>query len=353
MPESNLSAIHLPNYSHENPYLDNLSDGIESNGVNATVVGDSYTYIFSIVRASRNADIVHIHWLEGLYKGSGIHETLIKALLLPIDLLLAQLLGVTMVWTVHNVTPHEAAYPRLYAALGHVISRLSTAIIVHDDSTVNEIIGSYWLPETIREKCEVIPHGNYIDNYPNDVNQAEARSELGINNHETVYLFLGQIRPYKGVPDLIKAFNRLGEDDARLIIAGKPASNEYNRHLSNLIDGCDQIDYRPQFIPDDELQIYFNASDVAIFPFRSVLTSGTVLLALSFGCPAVVPKLGNVGELSTGTISYNPNTESVIDGIQRVKDSDLERLSNDARKFAEKHDWDTIGKQTVKVYQNC
>lgn len=351
MPQPELSAIHLPNYSHGNPYLENLSDGIESNGVDVTVVGDGSTYIFSLLRASRTADIVHVHWLEGLYKGSGTHETLIKSLLLPIDLLLAQLLGVTVVWTVHNVKPHEAAYPQLYGALGHLVSRVATAIHVHDESTVNEIVDAYRLPSSIRQKCEVVPHGNYIENYPNNVDQEEARSELDIDSDETVYLFLGLIRPYKGVPEVIEAFTALDEEDSRLIIAGKPDSEDYDRQLSRLVSADDRIEYRPEFIPEDKLQLYFNAADVAVFPFRSVLTSGSVLLSLSFGCPTVVPRIGNVGKLSQGTVSYDPDDETVLDGIQRATNADLTELGDEAQAFAESVDWDSIGEQMVSVYQ--
>ncbi|ELY77130.1 group 1 glycosyl transferase [Natrinema gari JCM 14663] len=315
------------------------------------MVGDDYTYIFSLFRASRNADIVHIHWLEGLYKGSSKYETLIKSLLLPIDLLLAQLLGIPIVWTVHNIKPHDTTYPRLYGVLGHLFSRVATTIHVHDESTVAEIISSYRLPTSVRQKCEVIPHGNYIENYPNDVGQGEARSQLEVGSDETVYLFLGLIRPYKGVTELIKSFNTLEESNSRLIIAGKPESKEYNEQLTQLVAGDDRIDYRPEFVPGEELQLYFNAADVAVFPFRSVLTSGSVLLALSFGCPAVVPRIGNVGELPQGTITYDPVGESVLEGLRKATDEDLLALGDEGRAFAERVDWGSIGDRMVSVYR--
>ena len=347
------SVIHVPNYSDDNPYQDNLVEGSRSNGVDATIVDSDFTYVFSLFRGSRRANIVHIHWIEALYRGDGWYESILKGLLFSVDLLLAQLLGITVVWTVHNTTPHEVKYPRLYAAIGHVVSRLSAAIVVHDESTIDEIIAEYRLSPDIRDKCAVVPHGNYIENYPNNVTQTEARSELGLKGDETVYLFLGQIRSYKGVPALIDAFSALEKDDARLIIAGNPRSEAYHRRLSQRVSEVDGIDYCPEFIPDDKLQFYFNAADVAVFPFRSVLTSGSVLLALSFGCPAVVPRLGNVGEITQGTISYDPDSETVLEGLRRANDTDLEKLGNEARAFAKSVDWNSIGEKLVSVYQEA
>ncbi len=41
---------------------------------------------------------------------------------------------------------------------------------------------------------------------------------------DRVFLFIGQVRRYKGVEGLLEAFRSLDEPDARLIVAGKPRS---------------------------------------------------------------------------------------------------------------------------------
>lgn len=351
MPDELISAIHMPNHTERNPYQQNLVHGIREKGVNAEIVASDFTYVFSLSRFARHKDVIHLHWLQSFYQGDNSIETVVKSILFPLDLLFAYLLGANIVWTVHNVRPHEVKFPRLYAALGHIISRLSGAIHVHGEPTIDRIIAEYHLDERTRDKCVVVPHGNYIDNYRNDVSKDEARETLGVAPDDLLYLFLGNIRPYKGVPELINAFQEIDDGSSTLILAGKPYTDKYERKLSKIIADDENIRFVPEFIPEDEMEVYFNAADVSVFPFRSVLTSGSVLLAFSFGCPAVVPNIGNVGAINEGTIFYDPTTETVREGLLRTKKQDLERLGEEALLVAQRRDWDTIGSHIVEVYK--
>ena len=47
-----------------------------------------------------------------------------------------------------------------------------------------------------------------------------------------------------------------------------------------------------RYIPDAELQVWLRAADVVVLPFRDILTSGSAILALSFGRAVVAPALG-------------------------------------------------------------
>jgi glycosyltransferase involved in cell wall biosynthesis len=50
-------------------------------------------------------------------------------------------------------------------------------------------------------------------------------------------------------------------------------------------------------VPDDRLQVVLRAADVVVLPYRTILNSGTALLALSFDVPIVVPALGAMSDL--------------------------------------------------------
>ena len=43
------------------------------------------------------------------------------------------------------------------------------------------------------------------------------------------------------------------------------------------------------FVPDGEVQHYLLAADAVVLPFKEILTSGSAMLALSFGRPVVAP----------------------------------------------------------------
>jgi glycosyltransferase involved in cell wall biosynthesis len=58
------------------------------------------------------------------------------------------------------------------------------------------------------------------------------------------------------------------------------------------------LDVRP--IPNEELQDYFRAADVAVCPYERTLNSGAALMATSFDLPVIGPRVGgfidNLGE---------------------------------------------------------
>ena len=70
-----------------------------------------------------------------------------------------------------------------------------------------------------------VPHPAYLGAYPDDVSDADARRHYDLGADDLVFGFVGNLRPYKGLDDLLAAFETLVADppDARrrrLLIAG-------------------------------------------------------------------------------------------------------------------------------------
>ena len=102
---------------------------------------------------------------------------------------------------------------------------------------------------------------------------------------ELVYLVLGAIQPYKGILELLDAWDALPEDGVprRLVIAGAPsgeASVETVLERATLHPSVLLFDER---IESDRMQIFLRAADVAVLPYLRTLNSGAQLLALTFG----------------------------------------------------------------------
>ncbi|MGB1033753.1 MAG: glycosyltransferase, partial [Primorskyibacter sp.] len=51
------------------------------------------------------------------------------------------------------------------------------------------------------------------------------------------------------------------------------------------------------FATDMELQLFFHAADIAVYPYQKILTSGSLMLALSYGLPAVVPDVAMTAQV--------------------------------------------------------
>jgi glycosyltransferase involved in cell wall biosynthesis len=174
-------------------------------------------------------------------------------------------------------------------------------------------------------------------------------------------LSLGRLQPYKGLEELIAAFPQVAGPGDVLLLAGRAVDSDYARVLERLATATARpgigILVRDTLVPEDELQLYFNASDVVALPFRQVLNSGSLLLAMSFGCPVVAPRLGSIPEVACprGWFDYEAADP---DGLRRalnvaLEGRDLAALRSDVIKFTEsRYDWREIGRKAANLYSS-
>jgi hypothetical protein len=201
----------------------------------------------------------------------------------------------------------------------------------------------------------VAAHGNYIGCVPDQISRAEARARLGTDPAATTFLFFGQLRAYKGVGGLLDAFNSLADDSpVRLIVAGMPGGGEACRDLdavrSRLARSPGVVSCL-EFIPDEEVQIYFRAADAVILPYHAVLTSGSAILALSFGKPVIAPSLGLIPDLisdgAEGLLYDGDETCGLLRAMRHFLTLDAGtrmRMEAAAREKAEGLSWEKTGK---------
>jgi len=175
---------------------------------------------------------------------------------------------------------------------------------------------------------------------------------------EMVFLFLGLVRAYKGVPALIETFRSLPYDDLHLLIAGEPVSKKLWQDIERKAGDCSQVQLHPKFISPEEIQVYMNAADIVVFPYTKTLTTGALLLAMSFGRACIAPKMGAVQDTldDKGGFLYDlaaPN--GLRDSMERAVRSrwQLEDMGRHNRRRAESWDWDDIAYRTSHVYRQC
>ena len=263
--------------------------------------------------------------------------------------------GCGIVWTVHNLANHEARHPRLDRACTQRVIRAAGGMIVHCDSAVGELRSAYAVPAGA--DIRVIPHGHYTDAYASNIDRGEARRRLGLPAEGVVFLFLGHIRPYKGVLELVTAFRSLPHASLRLVIAGKPLDAEAERAVTADCEGDERIMLRCGFVPDSEVQVFMNAADAVVLPYRDVLTSGAAVLAMSFGKACIGPRIGCLRDLLTeaGAISYDG---ADADGLRTALEAAVERhgalasMGEHNRTVAAAWHWEGVAKQTARLYRD-
>jgi len=200
------------------------------------------------------------------------------------------------VWTIHNVLPHEVGYRVAEIELCRFLAANADAIHVLSEETVAAAAPLYELPA---DRTHVIEHSSYVGIYPDLVERAEARQRLHVQPSETALLLFGGIRPYKGVSDVLDVFDeaRLREPRLRLLVAGQPGRFLGVQKLTERFLAHPHVTANFEFVPDDELQVWQRAADVAVLPYPHVLNSGAFQLALSFGLPVIAPRAGSLMSL--------------------------------------------------------
>jgi glycosyltransferase involved in cell wall biosynthesis len=237
----------------------------------------------------------HLHWPERMLNRRSGTAAALRAAALLLLAFLARLRKTRLIWTVHNLRPHEYDHPWIGRWFWPAFIRQLSGFIALSPRGRQLIEQRH--PQLRWTPCFVIPHGHYRGAYPDTVSQAEARAALGLPADAPVAAFIGQIRPYKNVPHLLQVFRQLPGPEARLVVVGQPDDRALRDTLLETATGDPRVRLFLEFVPEDSLQVYLRAADLVVLPFSEILNSGSALLALSFDCPILVPRKGAMAEL--------------------------------------------------------
>ncbi len=154
------------------------------------------------------------------------------------------------------------------------------------------------------------------------------KSSLGLKKH--VFLFFGFIRKYKGLHNVIEAFRLVSKqrDDVSLLIVGElfwktldPA--KFSTRVKSALFGLakklllnkqdDEQNYRPlelidkynlyeqvaaitEFVPNEDVNKYFQASDSITLFYSAATPSGVESMSYNFGLPILASRVGHFKE---------------------------------------------------------
>lgn len=349
-----MPVVFLPDYTGANPYQSNLADSLDDEVVFGG--SDGFLPILSAVVSSHEVSVVHVHWLNPYLVTSSRLRTAGRLGLTLLQLAVLRLAGIPVVWTVHNVVSHESFHPRIERLAKRMFIQLGlcSAAFVHCDAVREDMVESYGLPASVvRKRTRVIPHGHYIDNYANDTSPADARELLGLDPDAFVFLFFGQIRPYKGVLRLIDTFESVEAPDARLLLVGSPIDQSIERAVRQRSGMDDRVHTYLDFVPNDEIQLYMNAADCVVLPYDDITTSGSAILAMSFGKAVIAPRSGCVPVHldDAGSLLYSPDdSQGLRSALAEAVTSESASMGEHNRRTVREYDWDAIAATTARVY---
>lgn len=155
------------------------------------------------------------------------------------------------------------------------------------------------------------------------------------------------------MPHLIQSFKKIPHSDTILIIAGQPNVPALEQKILKLSEDDNRIRLDLQFIPEEQLQFYFGAADLVVLPYRQILNSGGLFLALTFNRPVLVPDKGSLSEVKekvgedwvrtyTGELDERILIES-LNWASQKSDGDSPKLNM--------FNWDHIADRTKEAYE--
>jgi glycosyltransferase involved in cell wall biosynthesis len=295
-------------------------------------------------------DVVHFQWFR-----------------VPAELAyLATLWGARqrLVWTVHNVLPHE---PRAWDMLYHrILYHLPRRLIAHTEGTKDQLLQLFNVPSSV---VAVVPFGNY-ESVPHEVlPTTTARLRLGLPEDPTIFLFYGLLRPYKGYGELLEAFVRAvaGGCDSVLVIAGRASTTDAARLRGKVRALPDPIRarvhlhvYEDAFLSQELTDELFSAADVVALPYREIWQSAVLFQAFSYAKPVLASAVGGFSEtIRDGATGYlvPPGDRDAL--VRRIDDLSRDRAAlkaAGARAQAlsqDENSWVHIARLTQRVYQSA
>jgi len=345
-------------YWQRAPYMYHLSRYLPEFGVEPLIPtqdSDNWLTVRWALSNPDRIDILHFHWTAHYYDRAQLYYA-VKALLThQSGILLAKLKGFKIVWTMHNYMPHDANRRWLNYVERFLMARVADTIIVHCAHGQRLIASRLFRKSGVL----VIPHGDFAEFLPRD-RKPEARMRLGLPESATVLLFFGRIRAYKGLTDLLHSFREIDGDQLRLVVVGTLADRFEDSSWAHEVRSLVAQDSRvvaamdDSYISDESLAVYLSAADVAVFPFRQILTSGSVITALSFGLPVVAPRLGCLPEVLNDDcgVLYGPGAGSLTNALRTCLRGDLPQMGRAARSRAEQLSWQDMVRRTAHVYEH-
>lgn len=226
---------------------------------------------------------------------------------------------IRVVYICHNVVPHEGG-GMLDRRFAMTVLRRGDMFIVHSEQDRYRLLAL--LP---RAKVIKIHHPSYVELANQSTTHASAalREQLELPNDRPVLLFFGFVRPYKGLEYLIQALPHVLEVlPVHLLVVGEFwSSSQFYEAYAREFGVEHAITFVNRYVPNEELEPYFDLSEVVVLPYISATQSGVVQLAFGFGKPVITTRVGGLHEVvedgRTGLIVPPQDENALAEAIIR------------------------------------
>lgn len=340
-----------------NPYQRMLYNELEKFGIQAVYIGRLTPFptlnilllpLEIVARRITGGQVLHLHWMWGFSFPRAHRFPMIRRFSQSwynVVLQIAELVGLRLAWTAHNVLPHAPIFADDILARCLLVKKCDV-VFVH----------SAWTLSALKEidaeprRWALIRHPSFnltVDPIP---------TKLRAGDTFIKFLFFGKIFEYKGLDNLLAAFAQLPPNSpAHLTIAGECNDPELRSKVEKLAQGSGKnVSLRLERIPDSEIASLMAEADVVVLPFRRITTSGSSILALGYGKPLVIPDLPALVDLpDEATFRYDGSIEGLRAALQAVISTEkgiIARMSAAALAYSYEATWSKAAAITVAEF---
>ncbi len=293
--------------------------------------------------------IVHIHWTYKL-RPPWAHgsETMRRGFRLWFQLWLrwCSVLGVEIVWTAHNLLPHNRVFDDDDRARRALVGASSVIISLNTHGATQLV--ERWNAESIT----IGPAVATVDRR----DRSAARTRRGDPDGACIVGWFGQVERYKGVDRLVAAAQYV--PDVAFHVAGRCRDTEVASALHDAADAAANVEWADRRVSDDELADLCAAAELAVFPFRDVANSASVQTALAAGRPVAIPDLPGLADVPAGAclrFAVDAEPEVIAATIRQFFDLSTEareRMESAAADTASRTSWRTVAEAHLDVYRS-
>ena len=249
----------------------------------------------------------------------------------------------------HNVIPHEKRF--FDGPANRYFLKQNEAFVVLSDVVLKDLLSIRPDAKYLRIDHPVYSH------FGARIPREDALKKLGLSPDNKYLLFFGFIREYKGLDILLESLNVL-DSDIQVIVAGETYGSFEN--YQKLIDAHNlgnRVHLFNQYISDDEVAVYFSASDVCMLPYRSATQSGITAIAHHFEVPIIATDVGGLKEKvkdgENGLIVEKPEAKLISNAIKSYFEEDLtEKFRASIREDNARNTWENFAEKIVEFAQS-
>jgi glycosyltransferase involved in cell wall biosynthesis len=202
-----------------------------------------------------------------------------------------------------------------------------------------------------RERIAVVPHG--VTTFDRS-GVAAGRS----SGEPLRLLFFGRILSYKGLANLLAAYETLRVEGRRLTlhIAGAGELGPLAETMAELPD----VTVDQGWIPEDRIPQLLSQADAVVLPYLEASQSGVIPAAFGMGVPAIVTPVGGLTEQVrdgvNGLVAKDTSPESLAQSLRRLADEPhlIRLLQAGASQTARgEMNWSNVGQRIAQFGATC